>query len=417
MHTLPRQFQALVVLVVSATLVGGVAVARTLRWDDWLRLLPVFVMAVVAFSVSIPDPRGGAVTPSTVVSYLAAYVLSPVTALLVIGMGRTLGYVLAKGWIPWRAMFNGALMALSVAAGALVFRSLGGVPGSLDLGTAYAFVAAPIVHHLVNNFFVSYAVSSARRLSFLDTWLTSIRALLLPNLMSVPTAILLGMLYSEVHSFSVLAYLPFLPLQWRALDLYLKRRKLYAQIVDGLVVAMDASLPLGRGHARRVADLAVAIAREMRLRESLVESIEFAALLHDVGLIGKDDILEKPTFSAEHIRELQEHVRVGAEIAGSLARGDIGLLIRSHHEKYDGSGYPDGLAGNRIPLGARIIGLAETVDSMVRGIYPYDAPTSWPEVVKYVVSERGRSFDPQVVEAFEKLVGRAEFVEHYASAS
>jgi response regulator RpfG family c-di-GMP phosphodiesterase len=146
----------------------------------------------------------------------------------------------------------------------------------------------------------------------------------------------------------------------------------------------------------------------MRLGESFVESIEFAALLHDVGLIGKDEVLGKSTLEVEDVRELERHVRVGAEIAAGLAKRDIASLILSHHEKYDGSGYPDGLAGERIPLGARIIGLAEVVDSMLHGIYPFGAPVAWPDVVRHVVSEKGKSFDPQVVEAFRRLVKQAD---------
>lgn len=411
MQTIPRQFQVYVVAVVFAALAVTLLFIHRVSLDDWPRALPIFVMTVIAFSVSIPDPRGGAVTPSTVVTYLATYVLNPATALLVVGIGRTLGYVFSKGWVPWRATFNGALMALSVAAGSLVFQLAGGTAGRLDLETTYlALITAPLVHQLANNFFVSFAISRARHRPFLDTWLVGVRALLLPNLTNIPTAVLLAILYTRVHYLAALVYLPLLPLQWRALDLYLKRRRLYTQIVDSLIVAMDVNFPLGRGHARGVADMAVAIAREMRLGESSVESIEFAALLHDVGLIGKDELLEKSVLDVEDVRELDGHVRVGAEIASGLARRDIALLILSHHEKYDGSGYPNGLAGERIPLGARIIGLAEVVDSMLRGLYPFRARTGWRDIVQYVTSEKGKSLDPQVVEAFERLVERTEIV-------
>lgn len=269
--------------------------------------------------------------------------------------------------------------------------------------TYLAAVVAPVVHQVANNLFVAFGVSRWRKTPFANTWLLGVRALFWPNLLSVPTAFILAILYSGVHYIVTLVYLALLPLQWTALRLYLRRRQLYAQVIDGLVVATDVNFPLARGHARRVADLAVAIAREMRLDEAIIEAIQFAALLHDIGMIGKDDLLEQPPSTPGEVQSFRDHVRVGAEIARELPRKEIADIILHHHEHYDGTGYPLGLRGKSIPLGARIVAVAEAVESMSRGMYPYNLPLTREAVVTKIADGSGKSFDPEVAGAFLKL--------------
>jgi putative nucleotidyltransferase with HDIG domain len=232
-----------------------------------------------------------------------------------------------------------------------------------------------------------------------STWLTGFRDLVGPNLLSIPTAYVLSVFYSSVHHTVTLVYLLLLPFQWLALRLYVRRRELYAQIVDGLVVAADANFPLARGHARRVADISTAIARELRVGETALETVEFAALLHDVGMIGKDELLDRPVLGEEDTRSLEDHVRVGAEIARELPRREIADAILHHHERYDGSGYPDKLRGDEIPVAARIIALAEVVDSVDKGIPPFATNVS-DGTLAHVLAEEGRAFDPEIVRAF-----------------
>ena len=405
MQTITRQVRIFVPLVIGLAAIMVVALAGQITWEEWPRLLLLFGVMIVAFSIRVPNPRGGSVTPSSILSYLAIYVLSPPTGALVAGAARTVGYVVARGWVPWRALFNGCQFALSVAAGAAAFALLGGEPGRIRIESAYlGLIAGPLAHQVANHFFVAYNFSRLRGTPLLSTWLQGVRDLLWPNLLSIPTAVLLAILYTNVHYAVVVVYLALLPFQWQALRLYIKRRELYAQIIDGLVVATDANFPLARGHARRVSDLAVAIAREMRLSETAVESVQFAALLHDVGMIGKDDVLDRPVLTPEDAESLLDHVRVGAEIARELPRRDIADAILHHHEGYDGTGYPGGLSGEAIPLAARIIALAEAADSMASGIFPYTTALPTSAIVSRVAAERGKAFDPDVVDAFLRMV-------------
>jgi len=399
-QTLSLAIRLVVIVVIATATLLAVVTADQVSWDRWDSLVAFFGMMVLASSVRMPDPRGRSITPSTVLTYLAIYTFNPPTTLLVVGAARTLGYVVSKGWVPWRAIFNGSQAGLSAALGAAAYGVLGGKLGTSDYSAYVATVVGPLVHQAANNFFVAFGVSRDRGTPFLSTWLGGILDLFWPNLLSVPTAVVLAILLERLNYAVVLAYVALLPFQWMALRHYLKRRRLFAQIVDGLVVATDANFPMGRGHARRVADLSVAVAREMRLAESFIEMVQFAALLHDVGMIGRDDLLAQPVLDERDVQELREHVRVGAAIARELPRKEIAEAILYHHERFDGNGYPRGLKGEAIPLGARIIALAEEVDSMAHGVYPFSSPSPLGAVVSHVVAERGRSFDPGVVDAF-----------------
>lgn len=411
MQTISRQVRLFVPVVVGSATLGVTLLATQIPWQQWHQMLLFFVITVVANSFRVQDPRGWQVTPSTVVSYLAIYLFNPATALLVVGTARTVSYAMSRAWVPWRAIFNGSQTALSVAMGSLVYGLLGGTDRQIgDHYNYLAIAAGPVVHHVANNFFVAFGVSRWRGTPFWDTWVSGIRDLSWPNLLSIPTAVLLALLYLKVHYAAIVGYLVLLPIQRGALSRFIGRQQLYAQIVDGLVTATDFNFPLSRGHARRVADVAVAIAREMRLTEATVENVRFAALLHDVGMIGKDELLDRPVLTHDNVAELQEHVRIGAEIARDLPRREIGNLILRHHERFDGTGYPSGLRGEAIPVGARVIALAEAVDSMVSGTFPYSGRLTRDVMLAHVVAERGRGFDPRVIDAFLALVARGSLM-------
>lgn len=400
MLPISRRVRFFTLAVIAVATLGVVVFADRVAWHDWPWLLMYFYLLVRGYSFRVSDPRGASVTPSAVLTYLIMYVLNPPTALLLAGVGRAIGEIISRRLVPWRAAFNGAQLGISVALGAAVYKVLGGSPERVGEPLVYvAFLAAPFVYQVANHSFVSYFVSQWRETRFLGTWFNGIKYLFWENLFSIPTAFFLAILYFRVH-FAVLAYLVLFPFQRRALELVVKRRELNEQIVDGLVAAIDVNFRPGKGHARRVADRAESIARELHLNEIEVESIRFAALLHDVGMIGKDDILERAVLRPEDVEDLRDHVRVGADIARELPRKEIATMILRHHERYDGGGYPGGLKGEAIPLGSRIIALAEVVESMASGAFPYTSPVPMTSIVSYVSREGGRSFDPEVVDAF-----------------
>jgi len=316
-----------------------------------------------------------------------------------------MGFLIVKRWPLWRVCFNGAQIGLSFFLAGLAYQAFGGKAGVLpNFFHIPAILALVLVDRVANSFFVGFFRSRLRQTSLFPTWAGLALDLLWSNILSAPLAVLLAVLYLRVHPLVLLFFIVSLPFQRQALKLYFSRSQLYAQVVDALVIATDVNFPRAKGHARRVAELSVAIAREMHLADPAVEAIQVAALLHDVGMIGLDDLLERfANLSREESNRLKEHVLVGAEIARELPRRDIAYMVLSHHEHFDGSGYPRGLKGKEIPLGARILAVAETYESITSGYPPYQSNHAPEEALQFIRDQAGRLFDPEVVQAFLRV--------------
>jgi putative two-component system response regulator len=182
-------------------------------------------------------------------------------------------------------------------------------------------------------------------------------------------------------------------------------QRLFISAIESIVLALQAKDEYTEGHSRRVSAHAIAIAREKSLPEKEVENIGLAALLHDIGKVGtKESILNKPgKLTAEEGDHIRSHPLVAASILEPITPlGDIIAYIKHVHEAYDGSGYPEGLAGDRIPLGARIIAVADVFDAMT-SLRPYRPAMEERVVLEHLRREAGKQFDPSVVDAFLKV--------------
>ena len=197
----------------------------------------------------------------------------------------------------------------------------------------------------------------------------------------------------------------------RTKQLALKNQELstaYIQTIRALAEAIDAKDHYTRGHSERVAIYSSRIARQMNLRNEMIERIYFAGLLHDVGKIGiPDAIITKPSkLSAEEYREIQKHPEIGAKILEPVEfLSHIVPCVRHHHEWFDGSssGYPMQLAGDQIPQPSRIILVADTVEAMTSD-RPYRKALPLETVVSELHKFSGSQFDPVCVDACLKLL-------------
>jgi HD-GYP domain-containing protein (c-di-GMP phosphodiesterase class II) len=179
--------------------------------------------------------------------------------------------------------------------------------------------------------------------------------------------------------------------------------------VRTLAAAVDARDACTHSHSRNVATFSVALARHIGLPEERVRRIEMAALLHDVGKIGiRDSVLTKKDdldrFEFEMVRE---HPVLGEKILRSTAAQDILPWVLHHHERWDGNGYPAGLAGNSIPFEARIIALCDAYDAM-RSDRPYREGISEAGALLELATTAGGQFDPELTRAFMEVVRSGE---------
>ena len=191
---------------------------------------------------------------------------------------------------------------------------------------------------------------------------------------------------------------------------YKELEDLFMKLVRVMVNALDAKSPWTKGHSERVSIIAEQIAHEMAADEDEIKDIKLAGLLHDIGKIGTYDyLLDKPgRLTKEEFEVVKKHPVQGATILQDIKQlRDIIPFIRYHHEKLDGKGYPDNLHGDQIPLGARILHVADSFDSMTS-----DRPYRPAPGVKYALSEmekfKGIQFDHKVVDAFLRVLEKSE---------
>ncbi len=180
----------------------------------------------------------------------------------------------------------------------------------------------------------------------------------------------------------------------------------YLETITALAMAVEAKEPYTAGHSKRVGYYAVQIAEALGLDDEMKRMLQHAGLLHDIGKIGiKDDILLKPaSLTPEEWRVMQQHSVIGEAIlkpVRSLAK--VAEIVRCHHERYDGSGYPDGIKGEKIPLAARILVVADSYDAMATD-RPYRKRLSLQEAIAELRDGSGTQFDPKAVEAFIPLL-------------
>ena len=175
----------------------------------------------------------------------------------------------------------------------------------------------------------------------------------------------------------------------------------------GLLTALESRIPDTYDHTRRVAESAAALAKAMCLPASEVREVRRAALFHDIGKIAiPSDVLDcSGPLSEDEMSVLRLHVTIGAELlSGIPSLAAAAPIVLATHERYDGSGYPWGLAGSDIPVGARIIAVADAHDAMT-GRRAYGTPLSPIEATRELVRCAGAAFDPEVVQAWLEMVG------------
>lgn len=180
------------------------------------------------------------------------------------------------------------------------------------------------------------------------------------------------------------------------------------QVITALVSAIEMKDRYAYGHSLREAGYAVALAQAMGLPEQQIEEIQRGALLHDIGkLFISRRILNKPDeLTWDEFEEVKKHAALGARVVSKVKPlKEVARIVRHHHERFDGSGYPDGLADDHIPLGARVVAVVDAFGAMTEE-RPYRRMLTLEEALAELENGVGGQFDPRVVEVFVRLARR-----------
>jgi HAMP domain-containing protein len=197
-----------------------------------------------------------------------------------------------------------------------------------------------------------------------------------------------------------------LAVAWSNVNMVRELRGLTVGSMQALARAVDAKSPWTAGHSARVMRFALGIGRHLALPQERIDQLQQAALLHDIGKIGiSSAILDKPgKLTDAEFAAIREHPAIGDRILAPIpVFKELIPMVRGHHERWDGNGYPDGVSGEAIVLEARILSVADVYDAMVSD-RPYRRGMGGEKAIAIIKSEAGRQFDPRVVEAFVELM-------------
>jgi putative nucleotidyltransferase with HDIG domain len=187
---------------------------------------------------------------------------------------------------------------------------------------------------------------------------------------------------------------------------YEESREAYLDIIRSLVNAIEARDPYTRGHSEQTTKYAVSIAQKMALPAEAIEVVRYAASLHDIGKIGiKENILKKvKKLTADEYSHIKNHPFMGAQILKPIkSLQEVIPIVYHHHERYDGKGYLDGLQRDEIPIGARILSVADSFEAMTSD-RPYHKGLPKEEAMEQLKKSSGTQFDPHVVNAFMEVM-------------
>jgi len=243
--------------------------------------------------------------------------------------------------------------------------------------------------------------------SFFKLWKNNI-LWALPNFYALaPFGYFIYLLYQipNGHIYVILLFGPLLLARY-SFQLYLESKKRYYQIIQTLTAAIEAKDKYTEGHSKRVEMYAEKVAQKLKLPSSKIESIKVAALLHDIGKIGIEDfILRKPqSLSEEEWEKIRQHPNIGLKILEDVDfSDDVKEFIKSHHERYDGKGYPQGLKGSEIPIEAYIIAAADAYDALTSD-RPYRKAFTPQEAIDIIRQNKGTQFHPLVADALISVV-------------
>lgn len=391
--------------------------------------LGYLISAIAAAPIRIPAPSGGALSLFPVYVFFGMLEFSQPETVLIGCVAAVVEAVFRRGVPskPWRLLFTACNMALAVSISFATYHSVwlrGRAAEAPLLLTLAAFVFFGC------NTFPAAAVSTlvsgeSFRRSWNEAYFWAFPYYLCTALIAGGMSIVSG----RVGWQSSLLLVPVLYIVYR-MFLVLARggsreRKhtqemasLHLRAIEALALAIEAKDHTTHDHLRRVQIYSLEVARHMGLSPSETEALRAAALLHDIGKLAvPEHIVSKPgKLTYEEFEKMKIHPVVGAEILERVRFPyPVTPIVRSHHEKWNGTGYPDGLKGEEIPLGARILAAVDCLDALSSD-RQYRRAVKLNEAMRYVSAESGVSFDPRVVQILESICGDLEKLAAAAAA-
>lgn len=372
------------------------------------------------------SPKGRVVSASSALTYAVLIIYGPLPAGLVNAFKGLVGALYPERRPLYRAVFDAALLAISGTAAGLCYLLLLGLLGqSSGLLVFLAAMGAGLIDYFITTTGTAMAIALYRSTSALEAWVEDFGLIPTPYLLLAVLGSIIALGYGEFGLLGLaLFFFPLFLARYifksyidkaqrqvellRAANLALDMAN--QDLIETLAAVIDARDVFTYGHSTQVTNYALAIAKEMGLPEEEREMIRKAGLLHDIGKVGISEriLAKKGTITQDERHILEQHPVLGEEILGRVKdMKELAEIVGSHHERYDGNGYPYGRKGEEIPLAGRILGVADALDAMLSD-RPYRPAMNLLQALVEIRRNARTQFDPNVVEALLRVAEKAD---------
>ena len=428
MSSLARLYILSVIVAGTSILVFSLYYSLTSTDFRWLYLACLTVFGRF-FPVRIPSFRGKTqpviVTTSDVFIFTAILLFGPEVAVTIAAID---GSITLTSKRTYKILFNVTQLSVITLIVGHVFYQLHGTsppldPANVDIpGFFIALGLCSILYFLLNTGAVALAIALTTEQDMFEAWRKDFLWVSLTTIAGASGAALIFLYFEATPFFAIAVAIPIVMIIYYAYQVNLDRvtqtlqhldqlNDLYHYTIESLAMAIDAKDANTHGHIQRVQTLTLGLADYCGVMdENEREGLKAASLLHDIGKLAISDyILNKPSTLTKWEKEkMRKHPTIGADILSSVDFPyPVVPYVRYHHEKWDGTGYPDGLKSEDIPMGARILAVADCYDAL-RSDRPYRPKLSAKVALEHIVTESGKSYDPAVVEQLVEHIDEFE---------
>lgn len=418
MFKLPTKVKIFLLTLYFSTIVMLVLFIRTSylsnAFVDYDKILFFSVLVVITESLTVSYKKLSFSTSFAIT--LASYILFGAFNTIIIKIIGFTFRVLKRGNGKYSHIFNTpyygtlsnyCILIVPLMVANYFYLKVGGEISAFNLySDLWKIILFSIVYFMINSVLISILVSlmSGKRVIF--TFISNIKISLLNIVAMIPFGLIIAFIFIDYEYFGVM--LMFFPtvLARYTYSLFLQTKEQYVQLVNTLTRSLEAKDQYTEGHSQRVADIVTMVAKELKYSDWKVEELRTASLLHDVGKMGiSDNILLKPGRLEDHeFALIKTHPEIGYSILKDVKNlSKISTIVRYHHERYDGGGYPTGKSHEELELDVFIVQLADAIDAMATD-RPYRKALTEEIIIEEITKYSGTQFHPQVVEAYLKAM-------------
>lgn len=424
LSTAMKTYVSVIVVIGLATIVSSVAdIIRANNWD-WT-LLAALTLVSGSATVRLPS-LPATISVSETFVFTSVLLFGPAAGTITVALDALIisFWAYKKNDPLYKIVFNVSALPLTIWVAAQIFFLTAGIEplSTSDSDVSIRTLIVPLLvftlaYFSLNSWIITLAIALEKQLPALKIWRDNFLWLSLNYFGGASVAVLLVSFTRDLEFTHLFVIVPLLVVLYFTFSTSMGRvedanrhlsqlNSLYISTIETLAMAIDAKDQITHGHIRRVQTYAVALAKAMGVSdEKQLKAIEAAALLHDMGKLAVPEyILNKPgPLTAAEFEKMKLHAAVGADILSAIKFPyPVVPIVRHHHENWNGKGYPDGLVGSAIPIGARILSVVDCFDALTSD-RPYRPRLADKEAIRILLERRGSMYDPLVVDTFIEL--------------